>query len=376
MSSYRTGIFRLGFQAIAGSPLRIAVMVAALGAPHFAAAQDADKKKDNTLAEVVVTGSRIQRSTFNTPNPVTVVGAQDIENLGLVNVGEVLAQIPQNSNFFAANNVGLGNFNVGAQLANLRGLNPFFGTRTLTLIDSERVVPQATGGGVDVTLIPSMLVDRTEVVTGGASAVYGSDAVAGVVNIILNNKLDGWKAQVDYGQTSHSDGGSTHFSVGYGSALGDRAHYVLGAEYQDSKSIGICSQVRSWCRSQQGLFTNTLFAGHRKFYIQVVRQFRPTDCRITSSAPMRRSRTRALPVYSRPVSSRHRSAFPQTLAPVSVQCSGHCGHTLRSRLIRGWSGRVRLQPGRRARGGSLRCDHIAAGRKALHRPRACGFQHQ
>ncbi len=142
--------------------------IAVLESP--ALAQDADtsatSSRGGTLEEVVVTGSRVGRSTFNTPNPVTVMDAKDIENLGLTNVGEVLGQLPQNSNFFAANNVGLGNFNVGAQLANLRGLNPFFGTRTLTLIDTERVVPTATGGGVDVTLIPSMLVARTEVVTG------------------------------------------------------------------------------------------------------------------------------------------------------------------------------------------------------------------
>ena len=81
-----------------------------------------------------------------------MLDSKDIANLGLTNVGEVLGELPQNSNFFAANNVGLGNFNVGAQLANLRGLNPFFGTRTLTLIDTERVVPTATGGGVDMQL--------------------------------------------------------------------------------------------------------------------------------------------------------------------------------------------------------------------------------
>ena len=214
------------------------------------------------VEEVVVTGSRVARSTFTTPNPVTVLDSKDIQNLGITNVGAVLGQLPQNSNFFAANNVGLGNFNVGAQLANLRGLNPFFGTRTLTLIDTERVVPTATGGGVDVTLIPSMLVARTEVVTGGASAVYGSDAVAGVVNIILDKKLNGFKAQADYGQTSHGDGGDPHFSVGYGSDLADgRAHFIVGAEYENSEAIGICSQVRDWCKGGSALFTNTLFNG-------------------------------------------------------------------------------------------------------------------
>ena len=231
-----------------------------------AVAQDAGTPgtpaKGGTVDEVVVTGSRVGRSTFTTPNPVTVLDAKDIQNLGLTNVGEVLGELPQNSNFFAANNVGLGNFNVGAQLANLRGLNPFFGTRTLTLIDTQRVVPTATGGGVDVTLIPSMLVARTEVVTGGASAIYGSDAVAGVVNIILDRKLTGFKAQADYGATSHGDGNNSHFSLGYGGELADsRAHFIVGAEYQNSDAIGLCSQVRDWCKPASARFTNTLYAG-------------------------------------------------------------------------------------------------------------------
>jgi iron complex outermembrane recepter protein len=265
MTAYRSRTGCLGLRGMLRALLRLATLAAALSISHLAAAQDAaqpETSKDNSLQEVVVTGSRVARSTFTTPNPVTVLDQKDIDNLGLVNVGDVLAELPQNSNFFSAANVGLGNFNVGAQLANLRGLNPFFGTRTLTMIDTERVVPTATGGGVDVTLIPSMLVARTEVVTGGASAVYGSDAVAGVVNIILDKKLDGLKLQADYGQTSHHDGGSPHASVGYGHDLFDgRAHFIVGAEYQNSEDIGICSQVRDWCKNGAGLYTNTLFDG-------------------------------------------------------------------------------------------------------------------
>jgi iron complex outermembrane recepter protein len=241
-------------------------LVAMAGAGAIAQAQEAapaasESGKSEPLSEVVVTGSRVGRSTFTTPNPVTVLDSTDIQNLGLTNVGQVLGELPQNSNFFAANNVGLGNFNVGAQLANLRGLNPFFGTRTLTLVDTERVVPTATGGGVDITLIPSMLVARTEVVTGGASAIYGSDAVAGVVNIILDKKLEGLKFQADYGQTSHHDGGDPHVALGYGHDLFDgRAHVLFGAEYENSEDIGICSQARDWCKAQQGVFTNTGYA--------------------------------------------------------------------------------------------------------------------
>jgi iron complex outermembrane receptor protein len=264
MAAYRSNTCGLGLRGLLQACLRTAALAAALSIPHLAAAQNAppsDTSKDNTLQEVVVTGSRVARSTFTTPNPVTVLNAKDISNLGLVNVGDVLSELPQNSNFFSAANVGLGNFNVGAQLANLRGLNPFFGTRTLTMVDTERVVPQATGGGVDVTLIPSMLVSRVEVVTGGASAIYGSDAVAGVVNIILDTKLNGFKGQADYGETKYGDGGASHFSVGYGSDLADgRAHVIVGGEYQDSDAIGICSEVRPWCKSDDALFTNTGYA--------------------------------------------------------------------------------------------------------------------
>jgi outer membrane receptor protein involved in Fe transport len=226
------------------------------GAPPNPSVQANGQPKHD--GEIIVTGSRVARSTFTSPNPVTVINQKDIENLNLNNVAEVVQQLPSNSNFFAANNVGLGNFNVGAQLVNLRGLNPFFGTRTLTLVDTKRVVPTTTGGGVDITLIPSMLVQRTETVTGGASAVYGSDAVAGVVNIILDTQLQGFKAQADHSQTTHhGDGDEWHVSAAYGTAFADGAgHVIVGGEYQKSDAIGICSAERGWCGTNYGLFTN------------------------------------------------------------------------------------------------------------------------
>jgi outer membrane receptor protein involved in Fe transport len=216
---------------------------------------DGQVKNDNAI---IVTGSRVGRSTFDTSSPVTVLDAQVIDDLNLNNVGEVVAQLPSNSNFFAPNNVGLGNFNVGAQLVNLRGLNPFFGTRTLTLVDTRRVVPTTTGGGVDITLMPSMLVARTETVTGGASAIYGSDAIAGVVNIILDTKLQGLKAQADFSQTWRGDGDDLHFSGAYGTGFAaDRGHIVVGVEYDKQDAIGICSEVRGWCSDRYAMFTNT-----------------------------------------------------------------------------------------------------------------------
>jgi outer membrane receptor protein involved in Fe transport len=244
--------------------LQVSVSLLALAGASWAGAAQAqnastkpDASKAEAVEEVVVTGSRIARSTFTTPNPVTVIDQQQIQKLNLTNAGDIVAQMPQNSNFFAGNNVGLGNFNVGAQLVNLRGLNPFFGTRTLTLLNTQRVVPTTAGGGVDVTLIPSQLIGRVDTETGGASAVYGSDAIAGVVNIILNTRLQGFKGQVDFGQTQYGDGQDGHVSLAYGHGFsGDRGRFIIGGEFEDSEAIGICSQARSWCGSNGSTFTN------------------------------------------------------------------------------------------------------------------------
>src|SRR5690606_10238395 len=176
---------------IPGVPVSLTLLAAAV-LPQLAGAQGNQPQE-----EIVVTGSRVARSGFDSPQPLSVIDASQIEDLGIVNVGDVVRTLPQNTPFFTETNVGIGNFNVGSQLANLRGLNPFFGSRTLTLVDTRRVVPQTEGGSVDLTLIPSMLVARTEIVTGGASAAYGSDAIAGVVNVILDKELEGFRAQLD-----------------------------------------------------------------------------------------------------------------------------------------------------------------------------------
>src|SRR5690606_41493702 len=100
---------------------------------------------------------------------------------------------------FRSENTGGSPFFVGSTLANLRGLNPYFGTRTLTLVDSKRHVPTNNGSSVDLNAIPSLMVERMEIVTGGASAAYGSDAISGVVNILLDKDFEGVKAELDYG---------------------------------------------------------------------------------------------------------------------------------------------------------------------------------
>ncbi|RPI60154.1 MAG: TonB-dependent receptor, partial [Lysobacterales bacterium] len=244
-------IIRVGARCDASRFGSLSLLAIAVAASLPAIAQQAAE-------EIIVTGSRVSRSGFDSSQPLTTFDSEQIENLGLVNVGDVIRSMPQNTPFFTETNVGIGNFNVGAQLANLRGLNPFFGTRTLTLVDTKRVVPTTEGGAVDLTLIPSMLVERTEVVTGGASAQYGSDAIAGVVNVILDKDLEGFKAQVDYGQTGEGDGGDTHASFAWGTGFADdgRGHVLVGLEYQSQDRIGPCSQTRDWCREGWGIRNN------------------------------------------------------------------------------------------------------------------------
>src|SRR5690606_4101359 len=193
---------------------------------------------------IVVTGSRLARSTFDTPSPVTVLGGEDFERLQITNVGEGVSELPS---FRPSNNPstnGFGSFNVGAQIVNLRGLGV---TRNLVLVDGRRFAPTTREGSVDLNFIPSTLVSRVEVVTGGASAAYGSDALAGAVNVILDTRLEGLKAQVDYGWAGEGDGENLHAGAAFGTAFAAGAgHFVIGGEYSDQKGVGSCF-TRVWC---------------------------------------------------------------------------------------------------------------------------------
>src|SRR5215471_1879719 len=224
----------------------LSILVALLmwGPAQTALAQQAsDQKSGQNLEEVVVTGSRIrQNQDYASPNPISTFDAQKMESLGLVNMADVITQVPQNVTQFQAATTGGSAFFIGSTLANLRGLNPFFGTRTLTLVNSRRFIPTTQGDSVDLNFIPSILISRTEVVTGGASAAYGSGAISGVVNILLDSQMEGVKLDADYGATSAGDGNNYHIGVAGGSKFGgERGHFVAGAEYQTSDVIQSCS---------------------------------------------------------------------------------------------------------------------------------------
>jgi iron complex outermembrane recepter protein len=242
------------------SVLALAVAAAIAGT---AVAQDQEQDstgqgaREATLEEITVTGSRIRRTTdFDTANPTTVVDAAFLQNLGMVNVGDAIQQLPTNLSVNTPNTTGNANFFTGSTIANLRGLNPFFGSRTLNLVNSRRFVPTNQGDGVDLNFIPSILIERVDVVTGGASAAYGSGAISGVNNIFLNRKLEGGKFEFDFAQTDESDGDEKHVAAAYGAALFEgRGHFTVGYEYEDSEHID-CYEVRDWCREGNGFHQN------------------------------------------------------------------------------------------------------------------------
>ena len=151
-----------------------------------------------------------------------------------VNMAEGLKQLPTIAPG-GGQTVGGGTGNNSANFLNLRGLGV---TRTLTLLDGRRFTPSGPTGQTDANLIPQGLVDRVDVVNGGASAAYGSDAVGGVVNFVLNKEYTGFKSDVIYGRAQHGDNEDYKAAVTYGTDyLKGRGHFIFGGEYAVSKGI-------------------------------------------------------------------------------------------------------------------------------------------
>lgn len=206
--------------------------------------------------DIVVTGSRIQRGGFTAPTPVTAIGRDRLEDTASSNIGDVLSQLPsfRATSSPSATQTTPGTA-VGARVLELRGLGA---PRTLVLVNGRRFVPTTVQGTVDSNYIPGILIDRVDVVTGGASAAYGSDAVAGVVNFVLNNKLQGIRAEVQSGISQQGDDRTLFLAGAYGTSFaGGRGHIVVGGEYEDNEGLGDCYSARSLCAEEWTLLGNT-----------------------------------------------------------------------------------------------------------------------
>ena len=203
-------------------------------------AQAATAKAATAVEEVVVTGSRVIANGNNSPTPVTVVQTKELSQLAPTTINDALAQLPVfqggRGQFSQPNTTGLfGGGNPATTQLNLRNLAS---QRTLILFDGQRVAPTNALGVIDVDMVPQQLIQRVDIVTGGVSAVYGSDAIAGVVNYITDKKFVGFKAEGNYGISQRSDDQAWKFGMAMGKNLfDDRAHIEFSYDHYDNEGL-------------------------------------------------------------------------------------------------------------------------------------------
>jgi outer membrane receptor protein involved in Fe transport len=200
-------------------------------------AQTADTGGGNELETVVVSSTRLQNAGFDAPTPTTVLNADDLAKIAQPNVFDAVIQLPSLQGSTGQT------YQVGSTSTGLQGLSSFSQRgfsplRTLTLIDGERIIGANDSGVVDMSLMPQMLIQRVDVVTGGASASWGSDAVAGVVNVVTDKKFEGFKLDASTGESQYDDNKTNTVKLAFGTSfLGGRAHIEASAEYENDEGV-------------------------------------------------------------------------------------------------------------------------------------------
>ncbi|MBU3078231.1 TonB-dependent receptor domain-containing protein [Sphingomonas quercus] len=239
-------------------------MAMQLGAVAPAHAQEAPPPGQPSAAaqavseEITVTGSRIVRNGYDMPTPVTVISTKDLQASAPANIADYVNQLPavSGSGTPATNIRGLTSGAAGLNTVNLRNLGS---NRTLVLIDGHRTVASTLAGAVDTNLVPQGLIKSVEIVTGGASAVYGSDAVAGVINYILDRDYTGIKGDLSYGQTTYGDDNTYRATLTAGFKFaGGRGHILLNGTIVQRN--GIYGVPRDWARNGYYMTQNPAYA--------------------------------------------------------------------------------------------------------------------
>ena len=256
-----SGVIRVYRAPIAAQPARGNERSNAEQTPAAASSPQLDSGPE-ALGEIVVTGSRVIRNGDASPTPVTVVSTEEALRLQPGTLADSLQILPvfsgsrgSGSNPSSTGSVGGGNG--AANQLNLRNIGL---ERTLVLMDGKRIPPTLFNGVVDVDVIPQMMVSRVDLVTGGASAVYGSDAVAGVVNYIIDRQFQGIKTEVEGGISDQGDAEKFRAGLAFGTNLFDgRGHVEASYEYQMEKGIDRRSDrdwMQQWGVTGAGTATN------------------------------------------------------------------------------------------------------------------------
>ena len=234
MNCFFAGLSGLAIASVAG--------LALAQTPAPADAQDQSQPRKEQLGTITVTGSALPRTDTETPSPVTIISALDIKRSGLTTVADVVRSISADNSGSVPTAFAIG-FAAGSSGVALRGLTV---NSTLVLIDGRRAANYALADDgqrsfVDLNTIPLDAVERIEVLKDGASSIYGADAIAGVVNIILRHDYQGSQASVELGNSQHGGGFSRHLTASLGGGNLDTDHYnaYLSFEYQGDNRIAV-----------------------------------------------------------------------------------------------------------------------------------------
>ncbi|MBB5687763.1 TonB-dependent receptor plug domain-containing protein [Sphingobium boeckii] len=239
------------------------VSVFAVSTHAFAQSDQAPQESEVAESDIIVTGSRVAANGDDSPTPVTVISTQQMAEVKPGNLADQLNELPQFSGSQGQGSraeAGSANTGVPNAQANVLNLRNFGFTRNLILYDGHRVAPNSPNGTVDIDMIPQLLLKRVDVVTGGASAVYGSDAVTGVVNFITDTRFNGLKVNAFAGISSRGDGGTQDIGLAWGGDLGDRAHLLMSYQFRNDEGIDHRS-AREWGRKRYQIGTVGTVAG-------------------------------------------------------------------------------------------------------------------
>lgn len=240
-----TSAFRRARAYALASTSSMALLVGAWATPAYA--QSTQIAQAPTLDEIVVTGSRVIRDGYEAPTPVSVLGAEELNAMNDANIADSVNKLPafSGSQTQRTGAVNLSSGAAGVNILNLRGLG---GHRVLILLDGKRVINSSLSAGYtggDTNTMPQGLISRVDVSTGGASAAYGSDALSGVVNFVLDKEFTGVKGEVQGGVSTYGDDPNAQVNLSFGTPFaGGRGHLLMFGEYAWNK--GLVGSFRPW----------------------------------------------------------------------------------------------------------------------------------
>jgi outer membrane receptor protein involved in Fe transport len=274
--------------SVGNIPLTLIIVSASFAAGQ-ANAQDVAASGAGSLEQVTVTGTRIVRDGYEAPTPVTVISVDEIQKAPQQHISDFVNRLPAFGGGMSTTSGG-NEISGGRQSQNNLNLRSLESYRTLVLLDGHRIVSGDVNGSVNINDLPQSLIRSVDVVTGGASAAYGSDALAGVVNFVLDKDYTGFKTDFQGGITDHGDNESYKANVTFGTPFADsRGHFIASAEYAHNNGLFGSSANRDWGFDTAHIIPNPDYNGtNAQFLIRrQASQIRVTPGGIVNAGPLR-----------------------------------------------------------------------------------------